>query len=126
MTPVPVRIVLIDDHDVFRAEAHELLHAAGYVVVGEAPDAAHGLEEVRRQRPDAVLLDVQLPDEDGFSLAAHIAEEPDAPAVVLISSREAVDYGSRLDRSVATGFIHKPDISRATIEALIGSPNSRE
>ena len=113
-------ILIVDDHAVFRARARRLLEAAGYDVVGEAEDAAGAMTETRRLSPDVVLLDVQLPDADGFSAAASLCAEPRPPRVVLISSREASDYGTRLESSPAIGFIHKLDLSRAAVEQLIG------
>ena len=54
------------------------------------------------------LLNIQLPDADGFLVADRLAQRPNPPDVVLISSREASDYGSRLRTTTAVGFIHKP------------------
>lgn len=68
-----------------------------------------------------VLLDVQIPDADGFSVLAELNAEPYPPQVVLTSSREAADYGTRLEEADATGFIHKPDLSRARFEQLVGA-----
>jgi len=118
-------VLIVDDHAVFRSRARALLEAAGYDVVGEAADAVGAIAATQRLDPDVVLLDVQLPDRDGFSVAAEIGARSDAPAIVLISSREAADYGDRLGRARARGFIHKPDLSRATLEALVGAPAER-
>jgi DNA-binding NarL/FixJ family response regulator len=113
------RILIVDDHDIFRSRARRLLEVAGYDVVGEAADAASAIAETRRLRPDIVLLDVQLPDADGFAVLEELAAEPYMTRVVLVSSRQAIDYGSRLDLPAAAGFIHKPDLSRASLERLI-------
>jgi len=120
---VTATVLIVDDHPVFRSDAKELLRAAGYDVIGEAEDAAGAISETRRLAPDVVLLDIQLPDGDGFSVAAEIAQTENAPQVVLISSREAADYGSRIRETVAAGFIHKPDLSRARLEELVGAPS---
>jgi DNA-binding NarL/FixJ family response regulator len=112
------RVLIVDDHGPFRAIARELLESAGYVVSGEAADAAEALAAVADDLPDAVLLDVQLPDSDGFSVARTLTRN-DGPAVVLISSREAEDYGARIGACGARGFIQKSQLSAATFAALL-------
>ena len=112
------RVLIVDDHQPFRAVARELLESAGYIVVGEAADAAEALAAVAADCPDAVLLDVQLPDRDGFAVASALAAA-DGPAVVLISSRDADDYGRRLAACGARGFIAKSKLSAATVAALL-------
>lgn len=97
------------------------MEAAGYEVVGEAEDGATALAAVDRLHPDIVLLDVQLPDTDGFSVAGEIESSPNHPQVVLISTREASDYEGRIEDAPADGFIHKPDLSRARLEELVGA-----
>jgi DNA-binding NarL/FixJ family response regulator len=112
------RVLIVDDHQPFRAVARELLESAGYVVTGEAADAAEALAAVAADAPDAILLDIQLPDRDGFSVARALAAR-DGPAVVLISSREAEDYGPRIAACGARGFIPKSKLSPAAFAALV-------
>lgn len=112
------RVLIVDDHQPFRAVARELLESAGYIVAGEAADAAEALAAVAADCPDAVLLDVQLPDQDGFAVASALAGT-DGPAVVLISSREADDYGRRVAACGARGFIAKSKLSAATFAAAL-------
>ena len=112
------RVLIVDDYEPFRAVARELLEAAGFVVSGEAADAAEALAAVVAEPPDAVLLDVQLPDRDGFSLATALTANG-GPVVVLVSSREAEDYGPRVAASGASGFIAKRRLSAAAFAALV-------
>jgi DNA-binding NarL/FixJ family response regulator len=115
---VPKRVLIVDDHQPFRSVARELLESAGYIVTGEAADAAEALAAVAAHAPDAVLLDVQLPDRDGFEVATELAAA-DGPIVVLISSRDADDYGRRIAACGARGFIAKSKLSAAAIAALL-------
>jgi DNA-binding NarL/FixJ family response regulator len=65
---MPVSVLIVDDHPSFRATARLLLESEGFEVVGEAADGASGLRQARELEPDLVLLDVQLPDIDGFEV----------------------------------------------------------
>lgn len=112
-------VLIVDDHDGFRSFARALLQAAGYEVVGEAADAASALEETARLRPAIVLLDVQLPDGDGFSVAERLTENADAPAIVLVSSRDAASYRRRLAATPARGFIPKAELSGPALASLV-------
>jgi DNA-binding NarL/FixJ family response regulator len=112
-------VLIVDDHPGFRAAARRLLELEGYVVVGEAEDGLSGIDAARALRPDFVLLDVQLPDIDGFEVAERLRDHAGAPAVVLTSSREASDYGGLPQRSGACGFVPKGELSGDGIAALL-------
>ena len=112
-------VLIVDDHGGFRAWARAFLEAEGYRVVGEAADGSAALGAVRRLRPDVVLIDVHLPDLDGFEVARRLADEPDTPAVVLVSSREVAEFGRRLDAAGVRGFISKVDLSGDTLRELV-------
>ena len=118
ITTMGTRVLIVDDHQPFRAVARELLERAGYVVSGEAADAAEALDAVAADAPDAVLLDVQLPDRDGFAVAMEVAAG-NGPAVILISSRQADDYGRRVEACGARGFLSKSKLSAAALAALL-------
>ena len=113
-------MLIVDDHAAFRASAGALLQAEGFDVVGEAADGASALRAVTRLRPEIVLLDIQLPDLDGLAVAEQLAAAADAPAIVLISSRDAAAYGARLQTASARGFIPKSALSGETLAALVG------
>jgi DNA-binding NarL/FixJ family response regulator len=113
------RVLIVDDHPGFRAAAGRLLESEGYVVVGEAATGVDALAAAGALDPDVVLLDVQLPDLDGFDVAGRLREAGVAAAVVLVSSRDGDDYGSLASDSGARGFIAKADLSGAALEALL-------
>jgi DNA-binding NarL/FixJ family response regulator len=119
LAAMAVTVLLVDDHDGFRSTARALLEGDGYEVIGDTADGFSALDAARRLRPDVVLLDVQLPDIDGFEVTRRLQRGGDTPAVVLISSRDRVDLASRLDRSAAKGFISKGDLSAATLSAVL-------
>jgi DNA-binding NarL/FixJ family response regulator len=113
-------VLIVDDHAPFRAQARALLQLEGFEVVGEAADAQSALDAIRRLRPNVVLLDIQLPDLDGFEVARRLAQAGDPPAIVLVSSRDRSAYRRRLAESSARGFITKSDLSGASLAALVG------
>lgn len=113
------RVLIVDDHRVFRQSARRMLEAEGYEVVGEAGDGESAIEAVRRLSPGIVLLDVQLPGIDGFEVASRLTAEQDAPLVVLTSSRAGSDFGPLVTRSGAAGFVPKDELCAAAIERTL-------
>ena len=112
-------VLIVDDHPSFRATARMLLESDGWTVVGEAPDGGQALTEASRLRPDIVLLDVNLPDIDGFMVSRELSAKADAPHVVLVSSRDACDYGERVTDCGARGFLAKADLSGDALRELV-------
>jgi DNA-binding NarL/FixJ family response regulator len=113
-------VLIVDDHPSFRATARALLECDGFTVVGEARNGAEAIELAAELHPGLVLLDVQLPDTTGFEVAAELARvNGAAPAIVLVSSRDAGDYGDLIAASGARGFIAKGELSGAAIRALL-------
>ena len=119
-TSVAKTIVIADDHPSFRASARAILESEGFEVIGEAEDGAGAIDAVRRLGPDVLLLDVQLPDIDGFAVCRECEGNGGRPAVVLVSSRDASDYGGLIEQSGARGFIAKAELSGATLADLLG------
>jgi DNA-binding NarL/FixJ family response regulator len=114
-----ITVLIVDDHPSFRASARMLLEAEGFEVVGEAADGRAAIEAVGALRPQMVLLDVQLPDIDGFEVAARITANGSAPAVVLTSSRDVDDLGPLGESPQVRGFIPKSELTGAALEALL-------
>ena len=110
-------ILIVDDHAGFRHQARALLEADGFVVIGEADDGATGLAAARALRPDLVLLDIGLPDIEGFAVAHELTLDGPPPLVVLTSSRDAAAFGSRLTADPVLGFLPKEEVSGTALLA---------
>jgi DNA-binding NarL/FixJ family response regulator len=113
------KVLVVDDHDGFRACVRQLLEAEGFEVVSEAADAASGIEAARTLRPDVVLLDVQLPDLDGVRASKRIGALNGGSAIVLTSSCDIADLAGALAESPARGFIPKSELSGEALRALL-------
>ena len=114
--------MIVDDHAAFRAGARLLLEVDGYNVVGEASDGTAGLRAVQELAPDVVLLDVRLPDMDGFEVAKRLAGERNGdgrPAVIVTSSSDDPLYPARAKGCGARGFVAKHDVCGAALDRLL-------
>jgi DNA-binding NarL/FixJ family response regulator len=116
------RVMVVDDHDGFRAVARRLLEADGWQVVGEAADGGTAIEAAAALRPDLVLLDIGLPDLDGFAVAERLAAAG-VTNIVLVSSRGRDAYVERLGSTAALGFIAKGDLDGAVLRRLLQQGN---
>jgi CheY-like chemotaxis protein len=120
VVPASAAILVVDDHDGFRAFARMLLEMAGFTVA----EAASGTEATRAAlaiRPCLVLLDIQLPDCDGFEVARRLATQEHRPVIVLTSTREASDYGGQIAASPAAGFLPKDQLSGDALRGFLGA-----
>ena len=115
-------VLIVDDHPSFRSTARALLEAEGYDVVGEAEDGASAVAEAMRLRPQLILLDVQLPDFDGFEVASRLRASlnGETPTIVLTSSRDGSDFGPLVADCGASGFVPKAELSGSALAALLG------
>jgi DNA-binding NarL/FixJ family response regulator len=113
-------VLIVDDHAPFRSAARALLEASGFEVVGEAEDGSSAIMEVERLRPDVLLLDVYLPDRDGFAVAESLCAEGRAPVIVLTSSRGVSSFRRRLAANPGWSFIPKSELSGEALAAVAG------
>jgi DNA-binding NarL/FixJ family response regulator len=114
-------VLIVDDNGGFRAWARVLLESAGYTVAGEAADGASAIAAALASPPEVMLLDVQLPDTDGFEVARRVCAERSDVAVVLTSTRDALDYGARLGSCGARGFGSKDELSAEALDDVLAS-----
>jgi DNA-binding NarL/FixJ family response regulator len=112
-------VLIVDDHAGFRSMARRLLEASGFVVAGEADTGDGAILATRALAPDVVLLDIKLPDLDGFEVARRLAAIEHGPTVVFVSSREACDYGDRVTSSDAAGFVPKDELSGTRLRTAL-------
>jgi DNA-binding NarL/FixJ family response regulator len=117
---MPTTVLIVDDHPSFRGSARAILEADGFQVVGEADDGSSAVAAANALHPDVVLLDIQLPDSSGFDVCVQLlALNGHSPSVVLVSSREACDYGELIASSGACGFVPKAELSGDAVQSLL-------
>jgi DNA-binding NarL/FixJ family response regulator len=112
-------VLIVDDHASFRRCARAVLASAGFDIVGEAANGGSAVALAVELEPDLVLLDIQLPDEDGFGVARRLLEDDPRLQIVLVSSRDRSSYGPLVERSGARGFVTKADLSGEAVERLL-------
>ena len=117
---VPISVLIVDDDATFRQLAERLLVAAGLNVISQADSAGAGMAAARAIRPDAILLDVMLPDGDGVTLAGELTALPWEPSVLLTSSSADAAAREEIDGSGAVGFVPKSDLPGVPLERLLG------
>jgi two-component system nitrate/nitrite response regulator NarL len=113
-------VLIVDDHARFRRSARALLEFEGFEVVGEAATGEEAVALVADLAPQTLLLDVQLPDVDGFEVAARLRRTSRAPEIVFVSNRDPGDYGTKIAASGARGFIAKGSLSAETLRHCLG------
>jgi DNA-binding NarL/FixJ family response regulator len=114
-------VLIVDDHPSFRASARRLLEAEGFDVIGEAGDGHAAIAAAQQLQPDLVLLDVQLPDLNGFEVAVRLAALGLPSAVILTSSRNSAEYGTLVTESPVRGFVPKAELSGAVLTGLLSA-----
>jgi two-component system, NarL family, nitrate/nitrite response regulator NarL len=109
------RCVIVDDNALFLEGAADLLQREGLEVVGVASNSAEAIRLVTELRPDVVLLDIELGDEDGFELAQRLHDISGSSKVILVSTHAEEDLAHLIEGSPALGFIAKTRLSAQAI-----------
>jgi two-component system nitrate/nitrite response regulator NarL len=113
-------VLVVDDDPEFRKLAERLLNADGLTVVGEADSVAAGRAAATRLQPSAILVDVELPDGDGVTLARELAALPWQPRVVLTSINRDITTTVEALNAGARAFVNKADLPNAPLADLLG------
>jgi DNA-binding NarL/FixJ family response regulator len=113
-------VLVVDDDPQFRELARRLLTANELTVVGEADTVAAALTAAARLRPSAILVDVELPDGDGITLACHLAALPWHPRVILTSIDGDITTTEEAQVAGARAFVNKADLPNAPLAQLLG------
>jgi DNA-binding NarL/FixJ family response regulator len=115
-------VLIVDDASSFRAVMRQLLERRGYAVAGEADCGATASDLVEQLEPDGVLIDVDLPDENGFELAARLTGARPGLAVLLTSVQFDHSFYGQAQLSGARGFVPKTQL--AQVELAMYWPNA--
>jgi DNA-binding NarL/FixJ family response regulator len=116
---VATSVLIVDDDAVFRGLARRVLAAAGLLVIGDAESVSSALTAAHALEPDAVLVDVRLPDGDGIALAGQLARLEWKPRVVLTSVDAAAADADEVRASRATAFVPKSELPSAPLHRLL-------
>ena len=112
-------MLIVDDDEAFVRVASELLHDRGYRVVGQANSAAEAVAGAAELKPDAVLLDVHLPDKDGLVVAAELSRQEQPPVVLLTSADGRAVYDDLVLGCAVVGFVAKAELATADLDAYL-------
>jgi CheY-like chemotaxis protein len=123
MRDVPYRILIVDDSEVFRHTAAQLLANRGFASAGAVADGEAALAAVSSDCPDGILLDINMPGRDGFAVAASISSV--CPTVIVLTSSDIEEVpGAALKACGATAFVPKVELATADLEGLFASGRS--
>ncbi len=117
---MPLRCLIVDDSTPFLQAATSLLEREGMTVVGVASTITDGLRQAEEQRPDLVLVDITLGQENGLDLARLLTEmEPESHEVILISTHAEADFADLIEQAHVAGFLPKSELSASAIRQLM-------
>lgn len=117
---MPIRVLIVDDDPIFREAIAVALRKRGYDIVGTASSLSDARAAIAEESPDALLLDVNLPDGDGLSFTAGMRSDGSWPRILLTSSDPGAVPARLLRRSGATGFVAKAELAVTDLEPFLG------
>jgi DNA-binding NarL/FixJ family response regulator len=107
MTTPPTRVVIADDHPVFRDGLSALLESVGLEVVGQAATGAEAIEVCAEHHPDVVVMDIQMPDMDGIEATRRLRAEGEGAAILMLTMSDDDDSVYAALRAGASGYVLK-------------------
>ncbi|MET0695395.1 MAG: response regulator transcription factor [Propionibacteriaceae bacterium] len=113
-------ILVVDDDAAVRGLIVRILRSGGDVVVGEAGSVADALARAEALRPDIALVDIGLPDGDGFALTRQLKTKSTGMRIVIFSSDADRTNAAAAERAGAVGFLPKDELSSSALQRLIG------
>lgn len=119
---MPARVLIVDDDAAFRDLASDLLTGAGYAVAGSVGTIADARAAIAGDRPEALLLDVNLPDGTGLELAAELCSEQPELRILVTSSDDRWPENMIRRRCARAGFMTKTQLAVADLAPLLGEP----
>jgi DNA-binding NarL/FixJ family response regulator len=121
-----VRVLTVDDHATFREAARAVVAAtSGFETVGEATSGEEGVAAAVRLQPDLVILDVQLPDIDGYEAARRIAPHLPSVVICLVSTEDDALDCDPARSCGASAYVRKQDLRPSVLEALWATHHGR-
>jgi DNA-binding NarL/FixJ family response regulator len=118
---LPVRVLVADDHQVFRSGlARTLADSPRLQLVGEAADGLEAVRQALQLKPDVVLMDLKMPVLDGISATREILNEEPPPKVLVLTSFETDEYVLQALRAGAHGYLLKDSTPDAIVSAIVG------
>lgn len=119
MGPVEGSILVVDDDAAVRGLVVRILRSWGHTVIAEAGSVAEALSSAEALRPDTVLVDIGLPDGDGFALTRELRSRSWAPRVVIFSSDADRANVAAARRAGAIAFLPKDELSTPALRRLL-------
>lgn len=114
-----IGVMVVDDQTAFRRVARAVISAtAGFHAVADAASGSEALRHAEEERPDLVLVDVYMPQMDGFETTRRLIEADPATVVVLVSLEDVEDLADEVTACGAVTFLHKRELGPATLRAL--------
>ncbi|MFH0991052.1 MAG: response regulator transcription factor [bacterium] len=120
-----LKVLVVDDHAGFRKSLAKFLQSQRNVeVVGEAVDGANAIAQTERLKPDLVILDLEMPDRDGFETAQVIKRQYPGTYLVLLSMHGNDIYRLKARQCMVDGFIHKTHLKEGLLMILRNRENN--